>query len=185
MYTEEKPVMNRCNKLHELPPVVTVWQQKAWRPDCNYYECGLCSNPMSRDSSGACPFDGKVLPLREVTFEAPKDQPKKPLDAELCEVLASQPRSKALEQVIKDRIVNRTGGRIRVLAIELSNRELFVRGNAPCYYVKQLALQGVLDVLDSDHQSKLECNFQIVVHPPSPTEPTAPAGGRSPGPEPT
>ena len=183
MSTKEKPTTSRCNKLHELPPVVTDWQETAWCPDCDYYDCGLCRNPIRRDSNAACPFDGKVLPLREVAVETPNDQPGKPLDSEFCEVPESQTRSRSLEQAIKDRIVIRTGRRMRALAIELTDRELIVRGSAPCYYVKQLALQGVLEVLHSGHQTTIECNIQIVVHPPGPKEPTDAVGEPSSSPE--
>jgi hypothetical protein len=183
MDTKELPTTSRCNKLHDLPPVVTDWQQKVWCPDCEYYDCGLCSNPMRRDSNAACPFDAKVLPLREVAVEAPNYPARKPLDSGSCEVPEGQSRFEALEQAIKDRIVNRTGGRMRALAIELTDRALIVRGTAPCYYVKQLALQGVLDVLNPDHRAKIECNFQVLVHPPGQKEPTAPVGGPSSSPE--
>lgn len=155
MNAQEKRTTNRCNKLHELPPVVADGQQKAWRPDCDHYDCGGCDNPRRRDSDAACPFDGDVLPLREVTVETPDDQPRKPLDGGSCKVPESRARSKLLEQAIKDRIVNRTGRRMQALAIELTDRELIVRGSAPCYYVKQLALQAALDVL--------RCECEIVV----------------------
>jgi hypothetical protein len=69
MNAKEKPTISRCNKLHELPPVVTDWQQTASCPDWDYYDCGLCGNPLRTDSNGACPFDGKALPLREVPAE--------------------------------------------------------------------------------------------------------------------
>jgi hypothetical protein len=36
MNAQEKRTTNRCNKLHELPPVVTDGQQTAWCPDCEY-----------------------------------------------------------------------------------------------------------------------------------------------------
>jgi hypothetical protein len=170
---KEQPTPSRCKKLHELPLLVTDWQQQAWRPDCDYYDCGVCANPLRRDSNTACPFDGQVLPLREVAVEAPNDRPRRPLDAGFCEVPEGQPRSGALEHAIKDRIVNRTGGRVRALAIERTDRGLVVRGSAPCYYVKQLALQGVLDVLHSDPQTNIGCSLQIVVCPAGPTEPTA------------
>jgi hypothetical protein len=78
MDTKEQPTTSRCNKLHDLPPVVTDWQQKAWCPDCEYYRCGLCGNLLRRDSIASCPFDGKVLPLREVAVEASNEQPRKP-----------------------------------------------------------------------------------------------------------
>jgi hypothetical protein len=182
--TKEQPTTSRCNKLHDLPPVVNDWQQTAWCPDCDYYSCGLCGNLLRQDSNASCPFDGKVLPLREVAVEASNEQPWKRPRGGLCEVQASQPGSKALEQAIKDRIVNPTGGRMQELAIELTDRELVVRGSAPCYYVKQLALHGVLEILNSVQRTKIECNFQIVVGPPAPTQSTAPVVGPSLSPEP-
>jgi hypothetical protein len=107
-----------------------------------------------------------------VALEAPHDYPGEPLDVGFSEVRESQPWSKALEQAVKHRILDRTGGRIRALAIELTDRELVVRGTAPCYYVKQLALQGVLEVLQSDQETKVRFNFQVVVCPPGPREST-------------
>jgi hypothetical protein len=170
MDPDKKPTTSRCKKLPELPPVLTDWQQTAWCPECDYYDYGICVNPIRRDSNAACPFDGKVLPLREVALEAPHDHPGEPLDVGFSEVRESLPWSKALEQAVKHRIVDRTGGRIRALAIDLTDRELVVRGTAPCYYVKQLALQGVLEVLQSDQETKVRFNFQVVVCPPGPRE---------------
>jgi hypothetical protein len=68
-----KGATSRCKKLQELPPVVTDWQLQAWCPDCDSYYCGRCANPTRRDGNAACPFDGKVLPLREVAVEAPSE----------------------------------------------------------------------------------------------------------------
>ena len=75
MDAEERQTRSRCNKLHELPPVVNDWQQTASCPDCAYYDCGTCGNPVRRDGSVACPFDGKDLPLREVAVQAPNLDP--------------------------------------------------------------------------------------------------------------
>jgi hypothetical protein len=83
---KEKGTSSRCKKLDELPPVVTDWQQETWCPDCDYYECGNCGNPVRCDSNAACPFDGKVLPVREVTDEASAEQPRNPVSGGLCEV---------------------------------------------------------------------------------------------------
>jgi hypothetical protein len=74
-----------------LPPVVTDGQQKAWCPDCDYYD-------------GA-------------------------------------------------------------LEVEMVDNVVIIRGYAPCYYVKQLALQGVFDVLGSFRTSRVELN----VYGPEPT----------------
>jgi hypothetical protein len=176
--------MSRCKKLLELPPVFTDWQQTARCPDCDHYNGGICGNPIGRDGNVACPFDDKVVPLREVAVEVANHQPSKPLDAVSCEVPQSPPRSKALEQAINDRIVSRTGRRIQALEIERTDQEVVIRGRAPCYYVKQLALQGVLDVLHSDQETKVGFDFQVVVCPPGPTELTAPARRPSSSPEP-
>ena len=73
--------MNLCKKLHDLPSVATDWQQTTWCPDCEYYECGKCHDPIRTENNAPCPFDGKELPLREVTADPNNDQPQKPLDA--------------------------------------------------------------------------------------------------------
>ena len=56
------------------------------------------------------------------------------------------------------------------VAVELIDRELVVRGTASCYYVKQLALQGVLDVLHGLQEVKVRLNFQVIVCAPVPRE---------------
>ncbi len=70
MDAKEMRSTSRCNKLHGLPPVIADWQPTAWCPDWDYYGGGgQCVNTLRRDSDRACPFDGKVLPLRAVTVE--------------------------------------------------------------------------------------------------------------------
>jgi hypothetical protein len=58
-----------CRKLRELPPVLTEWQQSTWCPACDYHDRGRCLNPTHAAGNVACPFDGKVLPLREMVGE--------------------------------------------------------------------------------------------------------------------
>ncbi len=58
-----------------------------------------------------------------------------------------RPRSAELEQAIKHRIVQRTGGQIRMLKVEVIGNRVVISGCASCYHLKQLALQGVLDVM--------------------------------------
>ena len=151
---------SRCNKLHELPPVVTDGQQKAWCPDCDYYHCGICGNPVRRDSNAACPFDGKALPLREVPAE-PNCEPQQPADAASCKQPKHQPVSLGLEKAILHQIVQRTDARIQMLEVEMVDNVVIIRGYAPCYYVKQLALQGVFDVLGSSRTSRVELNVYV------------------------
>jgi hypothetical protein len=48
---------------------------------------------------------------------------------------------------LEQRVLARTGRRVRDLAIELSPERIVLRGHAATYYVKQLAQHGVRDVL--------------------------------------
>jgi hypothetical protein len=150
MDAEEHSTIRPCKKLHELPCVSTEWQQATWCPDCDYYDLGACGNPIRGDSSVACPFDGKALPLREISAE-PKKGPQQPKDA----------ASLGLEKAIMHQIVQRTGARIQMLEIEMVDNVVIVRGHAPCYHVKQLALQGVFDVLGPFRTSRVELNVDV------------------------
>jgi hypothetical protein len=71
-----------------------------------------------------------------------------------------------LEQAIKHRIVQRTGGRIRMLEVEVIGSRVVINGCAPCYYLKQLALQGVLDVIGPVDIMQIELDVQLLVNPP-------------------
>jgi hypothetical protein len=145
--------MNLCKKVREMPPVVSEWQPTTWCPDCEYYDQGACEDPARPGSNAPCPFDGKVLPLREVPADPRPEQRQELLTGTLCEEPGSQPQPaigpKSLEQAIKDGIEKRTGGRIQVLAVAVLANGIVVRGRALCYYLKQRALQGVLDVIGS------------------------------------
>jgi hypothetical protein len=153
--------MSPCKKLHEVPSVLMDWQQVTWCPDCDYYDRGTCGNPIRTDRNAACPFDGNPLPLREVPGEPNNDQPQKPLNVASRKGRESQPRSQGLDQAIKHQIVQRTGGRIQMLEVEMLDDAVVIRGCAPCYYIKQLALQGVLDVIGSLRTSRVELNVQV------------------------
>jgi hypothetical protein len=65
-----------------------------------------------------------------------------------------------LQQELERRVQNRTGRRVRNLAIELSPERVVLRGLAATYHVKQLAQHGIRDVLP---QVRLE--NAIVVDP--------------------
>ena len=52
-----------------------------------------------------------------------------------------------LQEVLEQRVHTRTGRRIHNLAIELQPERVILRGRTATYYVKQLAQQGVQDVL--------------------------------------
>jgi hypothetical protein len=160
MKAEEQRTTNPCKKLHELPCVSTEWQQTTWCPDCEYYDLGTCGNPMRGDSSAACPFDGKACPLRELSL-GPNNDPQQPMDGVSRKQPEQQPVSLGLEQAVMHQIVRRTGGRIQMLEVGMVDNVVIIRGYAPCYYVKQLALQGVFDVLGSFCTSRLELNVCV------------------------
>jgi hypothetical protein len=67
----------------------------------------------------------------------------------------------ALERAIERRIMQRTWGRIQALEVKVSHNQVVIRGRAPSYYVEQLALQGVLDVVEYDGAMRIELNVQV------------------------
>ena len=52
-----------------------------------------------------------------------------------------------LQNELESHVRTRTGRHIRNLAIELRPERVVLRGSASSYYVKQLAQQGVRDIL--------------------------------------
>ena len=55
----------KCKQLDVLP-VVSEGQQTVLCPACSHYFEGTCKNPNRTTEDGPCPFDGKVLPVKEV-----------------------------------------------------------------------------------------------------------------------
>jgi hypothetical protein len=71
------------------------------------------------------------------------------------------PRSADLEQAIKHQIVQRTGRRIQGLKVEVSDDRLLIRGRAASFHLKQLAIQGVMDVIGSRVATQLQVEVQV------------------------
>jgi hypothetical protein len=69
----------------------------------------------------------------------------------------------ALERAIERQIMRRAWGRIRELEVEVKDSLIIIRGFAPSYFLKQLALQGVLDLIDRAGPMRIETN-DLVVH---------------------
>ena len=161
MAAEDRRTTSPCKKLNEVPSVLTDWQQVTWCPDCDFYDRGTCGDPIRTDSNAACPFDGQALPIREVAVDPKVYPPQAPADAALGRGRKTPPQSKALELAIMGQIVQRTGGRIQMLEVEMLEDAVVIRGCAPCYYIKQLALQGVLDVIGSRRTSRVELNVLV------------------------
>jgi hypothetical protein len=67
----------------------------------------------------------------------------------------------ALERAIKRRITQRTWGRIQALEVEVTGNRVIVRGRGSGYYVEQLALQEVLDLIESPGAMRIELNVQV------------------------
>jgi len=161
MDAEEKRTTNPCKKLHELPSVATEWQQTTWRPDCEYYDGGTCSNPTRTGDNTLCPFDGKALPLREAIVDPNNNRSQELLEDAVRTKLERHSRCAALEHAIKRQIVQRTGVRIQGLEVEVTEDRVIVYGCVVCYYLKQLALQGVFDVLGSGAAMGIELNVEV------------------------
>jgi hypothetical protein len=67
----------------------------------------------------------------------------------------------ALERAIERQIRQRTWGRIQGLEVRVSHDLLIVRGRAPSYYVEQLALQGVLDLVGSAGAMRIQLDVEV------------------------
>jgi hypothetical protein len=68
----------------------------------------------------------------------------------------------ALGRAIERQIMRRAWGRIQALAVEVSDRQIVIRGRAPSYSIKQLALQGVLDLVESGGPMQIETEALVV-----------------------
>ena len=67
----------------------------------------------------------------------------------------------ALERAIERQIRQRTWGRLQGLEVRVSHNLVIVRGRAPSYYVEQLALQGVLDLVEPSGAMRIRLNIQV------------------------
>jgi hypothetical protein len=59
------------------------------------------------------------------------------------------PGPAGLEQAVKDRIAQRTAGRVRDLEVSLVAGRIEVRGRTTSFHLKQLAIHGALEEIDS------------------------------------
>jgi hypothetical protein len=69
-----------------------------------------------------------------------------PLDA-LQESIRVPSTSPMLQTELEQQVKNRTGRRIRNLAVELDSEQITLRGQASSYYIKQLATHSVHGLL--------------------------------------
>lgn len=54
---------------------------------------------------------------------------------------------KSLDELVTEKIQDRTGRRVRNLAVEVAGETVVIHGKASSFYIKQLAQRGVRDVL--------------------------------------
>jgi hypothetical protein len=87
------------------------------------------------------------------------------MDTDQDDLLRAAEVKQALERAIERQIIRRAWGRIRALEVEVSDRLIVIRGCAPSYSFKQLALQGVLDLIESAGPMEIEMNDLVVESP--------------------
>jgi hypothetical protein len=83
------------------------------------------------------------------------------MSAELEAGAQSPELRQALARTIERQIVQRTWGRIQELDVEVTDNQVIVRGRVPSYYLEQLALRGVLDVIEPAGAMRIELNIQV------------------------
>lgn len=72
-------------------------------------------------------------------------------------------RRQQLERDIAFQIRQRTNGHVRQLEVKVSNGQIIVSGHSDSYYTKQLAMEGIVDVLGAVETGVL---LDIEVHSP-------------------
>jgi hypothetical protein len=70
-----------------------------------------------------------------------------------------RPEVEELAQTIERQVVTRTWGRVRSLRVELDDGRVVVFGRAPSYYVKQLALLAIHEVVG---MAPIELNIEVI-----------------------
>jgi hypothetical protein len=66
-----------------------------------------------------------------------------------------------LKLSIQDRIVQRTRVHIRTLVVEVAGDRVIITGWVPSFYLKQLVIEGVLDVIGRAGTHRIEVNVQV------------------------
>jgi hypothetical protein len=87
------------------------------------------------------------------------------------------PRLADLEQAIRHRIVQRTGGRIQTLEVEVTDGQVTICGGAASFHLKQLVIQGVFDVIGTCGSPQIDIDVQIAVSSPR-SDPNVDGGWR-------
>jgi hypothetical protein len=84
----------------------------------------------------------------------------------MIELQESLPRLANFEDAIRHQIVQRKGVRLGNLEIEATADRVIVRGAAASFHLKQLMIQGVLDVIGRHGTIRLEIDVEVAPVPP-------------------
>jgi hypothetical protein len=77
-----------------------------------------------------------------------------------AEVAAAE-TNEALPHALERHIARRTWGRLRRVVIEVTEGRVTVRGCAPSYYVKQLAIQACLEATEAAPPPRLDVDIVV------------------------
>jgi hypothetical protein len=153
-----------CDRIAEVPPLLAESQQTIGCPDCDNFSRGTCSHLKITSRNTSCSFNGRSLIPGKVAMNSNNHSSER-LDPAVLEEPMHGLWSAACEESIKRRIVQRTGGRIRLLQVETIGSRIVVRGLAPSYYLKQLALRGACDVLGTASANQIDFNVEVSGNP--------------------
>jgi hypothetical protein len=67
-----------------------------------------------------------------------------------------------LLRTLERRITERTLGRVRCLTVQQNGNRITVSGSTPSYFIKQMAIQAALEVLDPA-RTPLELDMRVTV----------------------
>src|SRR5262245_32664894 len=138
-----------CDRIAEVPPLLAESQQTIGCPDCEDRSRGTCSHlKITNVNTGKVAMESNNQSLERFD-PAMSEEPMHGLWSSAC------------EESIKRRIVQRTRGRIRLLQVDTIGSRIVIRGSAPSYYLKQLALRGACDVLGSASTNQIDFNVEV------------------------
>jgi hypothetical protein len=78
-----------------------------------------------------------------------------------------RPRPDDIEQALKYRIVQQTGKWIQALEVNVLDDHITIRGWTATFQVNQLALQGLLEVIEAVGSTRIEHNIQVEGYQPN------------------
>ncbi len=153
-----------CDRITEVPPLLAESQQTIGCPDCENYNRGTCSRLKYTNGNTRCSVDGRFLKLGKLAMDS-NDQSSKGSAQAVATESTGGLWSAACEESIKRRVVQRTGGRIRLLEVETIGDRIVIRGRASSYYLKQLALRAAREVLGAAAPNQIELNVEVSGNP--------------------